>query len=90
MSSIPRDNQKWSLNPDFDFESEGSVLVETPVSGEGAEQGCADLTLPVHDEENAESPDVPLYWKIRIPKFLKADLYKGSVNFAHHRHLSGL
>ena len=82
VGNIPRENQKWSLQPDFNFETEGYGLIEIPESGQGPELGCANVTLPVHDEDTAESPDVPVYWKIQIPKFLKADLYKGSVTFA--------
>jgi hypothetical protein len=79
---IPRDSQKWSLKPDFDYDTEGTALVETPVAGGTAEQGCAHVNLPIHDEESKTSPDVPVYWKVLIPKFLKADVYQGSVSFA--------
>ncbi len=79
---IPRASQKWSLKPDFDYDTEGISLVETPVMRGTAEEGCANVSLPVHDEESGENTDVPIYWKVLIPKFLKSDVYQGSVSFA--------
>jgi hypothetical protein len=80
--TLPRGSQKWSLKSDFDYETEGFALVETPIAGETAEQGCANVSLPVRDEELKDSTDVSVYWKVLIPKFLKADVYQGSVSFA--------
>ncbi len=80
VSVIQRHFQKWSLNKDFDYKSDGYHLVETPVVSSSPNQGCADLTLPVH--EDTTHPDVtPLYWKMMVPESQKAELYTGSVYF---------
>jgi len=75
---IVREFQKWNLSPDFDYNTQGYALVEEAQPDQGAPEGCADVTLPVH---NGEEPDVTVYFKIFIPLNQKSDLYKGSVSF---------
>ena len=56
--------------------------MEVPEAGATGEQGCANVSLQVHDEALAETQDVSMHWKVTIPKFLKADTYQGSVSFS--------
>jgi hypothetical protein len=78
---IPAEAQRWGLFPDFDYETQGIPLSKVASVFGTAYQGCADLTLRPHDEDLGESQDQFIYWKILIPKNLKADVYKGSVSF---------
>ncbi len=79
--TIPRKQQKWSLDKEFDYYKEGYSLVETALSDKGPNQGCLNLTLPVHEGSSEEDEDVILYWKLLVPENQKADLYTGSVGF---------
>ena len=75
---IVREFQKWSIDPYFDYSSDGYPLAENAVLEAGPLAGCADLSLPV---ANGDIEDVSVYWKVMIPQNQKADLYIGTVSF---------
>ena len=75
---IARELQKWSLNHEFDYETEGYPLIEEAQLEKGPLEGCADLSLPV---QNSHADYVSVYWKVLIPKGQKSDQYIGTVSF---------
>jgi hypothetical protein len=78
-NNLPRELQKWSTKKDFNYDTEGYPLVETPFTEDRPGNGCANLSLPVHDDTKTQS--VSIYWKIKVPQNQKADTYSGSVFF---------
>lgn len=81
--SIDRIHQKWSLEPNFDYETEGFSLVELADPSGGPLEGCLNVTLPVHLDPLQEEVEQSLYWKLFVPSYQKADRYSGSVSFSH-------
>jgi hypothetical protein len=79
-NTLPMALQKWSTKKDFDYNTQGYPLVQDAVTGGTAKQGCANLTLPVHEGSRTDQ-DIPIYWKIQIPENQKAESYTGSVYF---------
>jgi len=77
---LPKELQKWSLEPDFDYDKEGYPLVENAIESGGPDVGCANVNLPVH-EDTGTSQNVMIYWRIKIPENQKADNYTGTVSF---------
>ena len=77
---IPSGQQKWAqaLGVNFDWDTQGHVLLTSGSDGDPDTNGCANIDLAVRTSHASGASDENIYWKLKIPAAQPTGTYSGA------------
>ncbi|HEY5141123.1 MAG TPA: hypothetical protein VIJ25_17680, partial [Methylococcales bacterium] len=77
---ILKQQQKWTQadGVNFNWSTQGHVLISTPGSGDANTNGCANIDLAVQTNHTSSASNENIFWKLQIGNGQKTGVFTGS------------